>query len=190
MYRLTDENGLIKGNFNYEAVKEAIEKLHFIENWLEKENNVQSIKKIEDLKYFTLVAKTENVSCVKENFRPYLLFSPVEIDVINELIDFFYPNRTKLKEKIGFIGEETELLDKKGKNLNIGDVVVIRYKEDDETNIEKTTIIVKDIKTNKAFPMGFKNTIYESLTKIRKCTDLKNGEVFANCVKVILKEEE
>ena len=31
MERLTNENGLIKGNFDYQAVKEAVEKLYVLE---------------------------------------------------------------------------------------------------------------------------------------------------------------
>lgn len=195
MYRLTNENGLIKGNFNYDAVKEAVERLyrleclfdeHHVKDWIDLDERLEFGKKTEMPKK----ASKEHF----KPFKPYLSFEPVEIEIISDFFDTFYPNATKnvkTKKKIGFIGEETHLLDKKGKTLNVGDIVVVRFKEDNETIIEKTTIIVKDYEDsdNKAFPMGFKNTSYESLTRIRKCTELNDGEKYANCVKVVLKEE-
>ena len=87
----------------------------------------------------------------------------------------------------GYIGEETNLKTDKGQVLNVGDIVVVRYQEDEETTIEKTTIIVKS--GDSYFPMGFKDAKKMSLKLAKKHTELKNNETYAECIYVILKEE-
>ena len=60
--------------------------------------------------------------------------------------------------------------------LYVGDVVSIRFHEDDDTIIEKVTIIVND--GEESFPMGFKTTEKYTLKRIRKYTELKHGSIF------------
>ena len=45
MNRLTNKEGLIKGNFNYQAVKEAVERLYCLEDILE----AHKVKSFEEL---------------------------------------------------------------------------------------------------------------------------------------------
>lgn len=187
MYRLTDKTGLKKGNFNYDAVKEAVEKLYRLEELLD-EHNVKDWLELNER-----LAKTHKCekSDVEEAFEPHLIFDTVESECLKNIFEIFFLNNTKeLKPlKCGYIGQETNLIDSKNNKLNVGDVVVVKYKKDDFTKVEKTTIIVED--ENCHFPMGFRNFEKQhTLTRIRKCTDLKHGERFANSVKVVLKQEE
>lgn len=187
MYRLTDENGLKKGNFNYDAVKEAVEKLyrleelldeHKVKDWLELDERLAKSKKCE-------MPKGE------ENFKPHLIFDTVESECLKDIFEIFFLNHTKQLEplKCGYIGQETNLVDNKNNKLNVGDVVVVKYQKDDFTKVEKTTIIVEH--ENHFFPMGFEDFKKQhTLTRVRKCTDLKHGERFANSVKAVLKQEE
>lgn len=189
MRRLTNESGLIKGNLDFPAIKEAIEKLTNLEDILENHKVVDYA----DLNNRLLGTKPcEEVSKGKKYFKPYLKFETTETEMLEDLFQVFFhkvPTISKANN-CGLIGKETNLVDKKNNKLNVGDVVVVKFKEDENTTIEKTTIIVEDDVKGVFFPMGFKKTIYESLTRIKKCSDLKHGEKYANCIKVILKEEE
>lgn len=187
MYRLTDENGLKKGNFNYAAVQEAVQKLCRLEQLLDN----YSVKDWEELDERLAITQECKAPKLKEAFKPHLIFDTVESECLKDIFEIFFLNNTKqLKPlKCGYIGQETNLIDSKNNKLNVGDVVVVKYKKDDFTKVEKTTIIVED--ENYHFPMGFRYFEKQyTLTRIRKCTDLKHGERFANSVKVVLKQEE
>ena len=186
MERLTNENGLIKGNFDYQAVKEAVEKLYVLENWLEKENNIEKIEIFSDLDSFTLIKKEPCKMAAREKFKPYLQFKPVEFEILDDLAEVFGKSKMPVK-KVGYIGEQTRLVSDKKQILYVGDIVSIRFHEDDDTIIEKVTIIVND--GEESFPMGFKSTEKYTLKRIRKYTELKHGEVYSNCVVAVLKEE-
>lgn len=183
MNRLTNKDGLIKGNFNYQAVKEAVERLCCLEDILE----AHKVKSFEELNEILNSTQTcEKVKAKKVAFRPYLEFRLIEFEIFNDLVEVFGGQKLKTQNH-GYIGEETNLKTGKGQTLNVGDIVVVRCQKDEETIIEKTTIIVKN--GDSYFPMGFKDAEKMSLKLAKKHTELKNNEIYAECIYVILKEE-
>jgi|GEM_PF-2311256 len=98
------------------------------------------------------------------------------------------------KEFLGYIGEETTLVDIAGNKLKVGDVVNI-FDKDNGKHIGVASV-VRDNRTSKYEVMGsynsnWKNGISEEsiIIKIKDCTEIKDREIIDKDVKYILTPE-